>query len=1621
MEAIHDYFTGSPEMSSQHKFRLFQVLEKVIAASTCLEEPWRRSFMQLALENMTKSTELEYAYQDSASNVLVAICRHSWREVARHLETELLNGVFPHRSFLYVMGVLSSQAEELLNKEDKAHWEDLLAQIVLKSVQFLNVDTWYKQLMGALTKLSQTQQEQPPEKAFLFTYYGLILQAEEDGTKARAHLQALLQTSHQWPKQREGMALTVGLAAARHLDHIWAVLDQFGRSPPIKWTLQSPTSKVSEDLQWKWASSTILLAYGQVAANAKAHILPWVDNILSRMIFHFRYSFWDETLKQSFLDAISMLLGAISRNEGAHSYEFSQTSQLLDCLMVLMEKEPPGTLYTASRQRILHIVSGVCELRPPIDEKRKARLLSTCYRSVFTLPVPSALEKHTCLFLEPPNIQTLYSQTVEALDLMLQSLIKQNPTAAELHLLLSDLYTWLASEKAHERQRAAHSCTNLLGFLNQQRCLGPKEDSWRMGQLAGALGILCQDPDEDAQHSGLKGLDQLYQLLTCHHRKGAPEAESQAPKKLPQPAVDGASLWGSGDQAAHPAPQEVASPKDGIFQQDIWKATQVKTLAGWAVHPHRYLYQHHHHPIAPLARAHSHVHHLYHHHHQYKHRRSEERGVVPTLCWAACPLPALGWVGTDIQKPSTASTVPTQGDLEEWIPRVVGSLGTAEAVTSQLTAAELIDLMLTAAERLAASSPFLVQAAAKLLLIVAQEHGAKLETVASIGRAIHSCLSSVRIPQAKDNALRAISLLARNHTPELVATFLDFSTPVDRCPLCQESFDSILQELPTPTVLPSANQLPLLPLLPGVPASLQRQAKEATTRPPPHTGRPGLTDTVFVKVTQDLLLPGLLVGLRAHLMVTCQQSWPGHPPPPPGAHSPAGSRLHGGSGALSSAATLSPGLSLQGRKVVTHEVKGLQILLLLRALSVLPRASAQHNSSPLCAHLGLQSSEAGNRPVMAMKYGAALLSPRSAGPPRATPPEQAGRPEDWLHTFSLWKAMGSEPLVSDRVLAMLLAWLQKRPLPTPASDSNSQTQEKTYLHSLAAMSVLHELQFTPEFKKAVWKAYPQLLLGLLTQGLYVLELGLPTEPPRGQQAPPSLRRILDTNVIFPCYGWGSRGWERVVELAWAARRSSGTEAWLCALSWIVGLPAYSSHNQGGQTDPPSLSIEPSLGPSNTCDLYLYSQSPACALRTGGPQVTDAAISRAHSYPKPAVVSSQLGLPPLVKDFPAFPVTTAVTVDLTPLQALKDLLSTTGHWHDFAPLELQGAWGHFTSICTYLHGVGLLARAMVQNHCWKVKAVLSQLLLDSQRPEERERRVAFRILTEFLYSPIFLEVLPRQAARTMLARGLHDTSPEVRVYSLQGLGNIIFHPEKESLLRGQLSHFLGGFFQNSEPVVVGIMGTVSDVLHCLGTLGVGAQGLSIAINARSFFDDERDQIRAAAMALFGDLVTVMAGRKLDGLRTQVHQSMVPLLLHLKDECPAVAVQAKSAFYHCARLLCWQLPHTLFCSLAWERRLSARHFLWSCLMTGSQEEFSIHLAQALSYLHSRRRHTKIWAALFLGYTICYHAQAVSQMVSDRDTHLLLCTFEDLQKDSEPSLQEFATRQLSFFRKVTARPQQ
>ncbi|XP_036591682.1 maestro heat-like repeat family member 5 [Trichosurus vulpecula] len=1142
LETINDYFVDNLELSAKHRYRLFQVLESIILDAPYIQNDWGERFIGLALENMTKTTELEDIYQDAASNVLLAMCKHSWNLVFSKLEEDFLTGIFPHRSLFYVMGIISTN-DKLLTPTQRDHWQEQLIQIGARSVQFLTVDGWAKSLMLAVTKPDRTYVDRNPEKIFLFIYYGMILRAANNSSMVRKHLRSLLDTSHQSPQQREGIALTIGLTAARHLDDAWAVLDQFGRTGPLKRTLNNFNIKEEQDPKWRWASSTILLSYGQMAAKAKENILPWVDNISSRMVFYFRSSYWDDTLKQSFLEATLLLVGAISRNEGAHSYEFIQVPELIDSLLVLMKKEPQDTLCTRTRQQVMCAISGLCKLRPPLDFKRKSKILFTCFQSVFKLPLVEALEKHTCLLADPPDIQKLYMDTMSALDELLQSLITENPKADELHYLLGHMYSWLASEKVHERQRAVKSCMVLLKFLAQKTFLDTTEEFIRIGHIVGMLGMLCQDPDKDIQQLVLEAINYLYKIL--------------------------------------------------LYQKGLYAPELFRNMG-----------------------------------------QSEE-----TQCLSE-------------QEPIPMPEVP-----------VNPSSHIIKEFAKLFSLPQMKDLICTVMDGLRSTLDFQRETAGDMLVVILEDLGSQVEKVSDMSQTLYCHLTSTDSVNVKKKVLKAITLLSRHHTQELVNSFLEYSLPLDR------------------------------------------------------------------------------------------------------------------------------------------------------------------------------------------------------------------------ETINVWRAMGSEKLTAPKVLHVLLAKLQERPNPVEVTRTK---ENKAYLNSLAAMNTLYEIQYSREYKEAVQNWYPQLLLGLLTQLHYIFELGL-----------------------------------------------------------IESL----------KKNETSKEAEPMPSPQRTS-----------------------------------------------------------------LDSVKSLLYTSGHWKDFAQLELQGAWDLFSSFDTYHQGVTLIARAMVQNSCSQIKGLLYQTISNVEAKPERDKKVASLFFTEFLNSPVMLEELPKQAVLSHLHQGLTDPNPSIRVISLQGLKNVIFDSEKGNLLRGQLPAFLEGFYHENEQVVIRVMSTVADALYCLGQQGAGHQCREIALNLRNFFDDDRDKVRASAISLFGDLVISMEGKDYYTLKPHVYQSLIPLLMHLKDDCPAVKMKSKFTFYRCAVYLNWKLRHTLFCTLAWEDGLSARHFLWSYLMENSDEEFQSHLSQALRYLHSPRRNLKTSAALFIGYIICYYPDAIFQRASDFDLALFYSTLEELKQDPERSIRDFATKHIIFLDEVS-----
>lgn len=92
-----------------------------------------------------------------------------------------------------------------------------------------------------------------------------------------------------------------------------------------------------------------------------------------------------------------------------------------------------------------------------MDVDKKSRLLSVCFRSIFALPLLDALEKHSCLFLEPPNIQVQPAQPRAGREA--QGTLRQD---VRLSLLcVAGWGTW--SGHSTSMAEALHSCLKTLG------------------------------------------------------------------------------------------------------------------------------------------------------------------------------------------------------------------------------------------------------------------------------------------------------------------------------------------------------------------------------------------------------------------------------------------------------------------------------------------------------------------------------------------------------------------------------------------------------------------------------------------------------------------------------------------------------------------------------------------------------------------------------------------------------------------------------------------------------------------------------------------------------------------------------------------------------------------------------------------------------------------------------------------------------------------------------------------------------------------------------------------------------------------------------------------------------
>ncbi|XP_041911652.1 maestro heat-like repeat family member 5 [Arvicola amphibius] len=358
---------------------------------------------------------------------------------------------------------------------------------------------------------------------------------------------------------------------------------------------------------------------------------------------------------------------------------------------------------------------------------------------------------------------------------------------------------------------------------------------------------------------------------------------------------------------------------------------------------------------------------------------------------------------------------------------------------------------------------------------------------------------------------------------------------------------------------------------------------------------------------------------------------------------------------------------------------------------------------------------------------------------------------------------------------------------------------------------------------------------------------------------------------------------------------------------------------------------------------------------------------------------------------------------TCLEALKGLFWTNEYWEVFADVKLIQGWELFAQLETFPKGVTLLARAMAHYNC-EVKAVLGQALISLKSTEERDNIVAICIITEFLNSPNVCQNVSRKAMDHSLNLGLSSRNQTVRVLSLKGLGSALMQPYKVTLLRSKLMELLDNFLQPEFKDLLGLMEILGHLLHCLGVHGIGIASFKIAQHLLNLFTDERAKIREHAIFLFGDVIHYGGKKFRQSLKILAFQALVPLLFHMADPCPEVAVKAKYTFLRCAILLKWEFRKELFGKLAWGQGPGAENDIFVYMIESNFGSYQQFLSQALIYLDSPQKNLKLAAMRFIGGLLQDYFNELCFYLTKDDVIMLKNYLEALSHDTDSRTRKF-----------------
>ncbi|XP_078209032.1 maestro heat-like repeat-containing protein family member 1 isoform X26 [Callithrix jacchus] len=365
-----------------------------------------------------------------------------------------------------LLGYLDEHMEETLPQEE---WEERLLMFLRDTLAIVSDNVWICQLSLELCRQLPCYDGAPQEKNFLYKCIGTTLGAASSKEVVRKHLQELLETArYQEEAEREGLACCFGICAISHLEDTLAQLEDFVRSEVFRKSIGILNIfKDRSENEVEKVKSALILCYGHVAARAPCElVLAKVESDILRNVFqHFntkvlgvKIETKDPALKLCLVQSVCMISHAICSSTQAGSFHFSRKAELVAQMMEFIRAEPLDSLRTPIRKKAMLTCTYLVSVEPALDKQAWADVIRGCLHSVMALlPEPKG-EDGGCQ-------ESLYLDTLHALEDLLTSLLQQNMTPQGLQMMIEHLSPWIKSPRGHERARALGVSAHLLRYF----------------------------------------------------------------------------------------------------------------------------------------------------------------------------------------------------------------------------------------------------------------------------------------------------------------------------------------------------------------------------------------------------------------------------------------------------------------------------------------------------------------------------------------------------------------------------------------------------------------------------------------------------------------------------------------------------------------------------------------------------------------------------------------------------------------------------------------------------------------------------------------------------------------------------------------------------------------------------------------------------------------------------------------------------------------------------------------------------------------------------------------------------------------------------------------------------